>query len=276
MTELLWASLFLLILLGGSAAGAWLQPRLREHHRSRESIEAVRMVVAMVVTFAALVLGLLVTSVKADFDDHTDLYRQYGISLIELDQRLREYGPQVETLRQQVRAYTASVFVLTWPGEPAPPGERATDLRPVAPGSDEVAALTRIMLALDDAMQHLVPADAFHARLAGILQDDIRQLERQRWTLVERSQSRLSPIFVGVLLSWLLVVFFVFGIVSPRNALTGWVIGLSALAVASSLYLTLDLDTSVGGFITVSSQPFRDALWHMDQPVRAASPEPAP
>jgi hypothetical protein len=69
---------------------------------------------------------------------------------------------------------------------------------------------------------------------------------------------------MSVLLFWLFIVFVIFGIVSPRNGLMILVIGLSAVLISSSLYLILDLDTSLGGFITVSSQPLRDALWHMD------------
>lgn len=75
------ASLFLVILAGASVIGMWLQDRLKEHHRSRDTTESVRMVIGMVVTFAALVLGLLVTSVKADFDNHTDVYRRVTAQL---------------------------------------------------------------------------------------------------------------------------------------------------------------------------------------------------
>jgi hypothetical protein len=32
------------------------------------------------------------------------------------------------------------------------------------------------------------------------------------------------------------------------------------------LYLILDLDTPLSGFMSVSSQPMRDALRHMDRP----------
>lgn len=258
------AALFLVILAGGSALGMWLQNRLREHHRSRETTESVRMVIGMVVTFAALVLGLLVTSVKADFDDHTDVYRRYGISLIELNRRLADYGPQAEVIRHLLRSYTASVLAETWPSEPRPPGTYPTHLHIIIPGSDESAELTAILTQIDTDIQNLSATDVFHQNIASVLQGDVRQVEADRWSLVERSHSRLSPIFMSVLLFWLFIVFVIFGMVSPRNGLMILVIGLSAVLVSSSLYLILDLDTSLGGFITISSQPLRDALWHMD------------
>ena len=264
MLEIAWAALCLVILAGGSAVGMWLQTRLREHHKSRETIEAVRMIVAMVVTFSALVLGLLVTSGKADFDDHNVTYRKYGIALIEFNQRLKYYGLQADAVRQQLRSYTAAVFAETWPDEPRPAGDYPVHLHTIPSGSDESAELTEIMMRMDQGVQELSPPDALHQRIASILRTDIAQIEATRLTLVERSHSKLSSIFMVVLISWLLIVFVIFGVVSPRNILILIVIGLSAVAVASSLYLILVLDTSVGGFISVSSQPIQDALWHMD------------
>lgn len=264
MVELSWATLFLVLLAGGCAIGLWLQNWLQEHHRSQETIEAVRMVVSMVVTFSALVLGLLVTSVKADFDDHSAIYRRYGIALIELNHRLVDYGAEADQIRQQLRSYTAAVVAATWPDETRPTGVYPTHLRTITETSDEAAELTVLMTKMDTEILNLSPADLVHQRIAGDLHADIRQLEAERSTLVERTNSRLSPIFIGVLMSWLFIIFVIFGIVSPRNGLTFCVVGLSALAVSSSLYLILDLDSSIGGFITISSKPIRDALWHMD------------
>jgi hypothetical protein len=68
MTEFWDAGLVLVILLGSSALGLFVRPLLSERHRSREVIEFVQLVVAMVMTFAALVLGLLTSSVKSSFD----------------------------------------------------------------------------------------------------------------------------------------------------------------------------------------------------------------
>ena len=264
MLEVSLATLFLVILAGASVIGMWLQKRLKEHHRSPETTESVRMVIGMVVTFAALVLGLLVTSVKADFDNHTDVYRRYGIALIELNKRLLAYGPQADGIRHLLRSYTASAMVETWPAEQPPSGSYPTHLHIIIPGSDESAELTAILFRIDTEIEALSPADALQQRISSILRTDMQQVEAVRWSLVERSHSRLSPIFMAILLFWLFIVFVIFGVVSPRNGLTILVIGLSALSVSSSLYLILDLDTSLGGFITVSSQPLRDALWHMD------------
>ena len=242
-----------------------LKTRLKEHHRTQETLDSVRMIVGIIVTFAALVLGLLVTSGKAEFDDHTDVYRRYGASLIQLDQRLQEYGPATDPIRAKLRAYTAAVIVDTWSKEPEPPGDYPKTFRLITPGSDESVELTALMSQIDDMIQALTPSDPLHQRIAALMQEEVKAVETERWRLVEGTQSRLSPIFVTVLVFWLLIVFTVFGILTPFNMLTVIIVGMTAISVASSIYLILDLDTPFDGYIAISSQPLRDALWHMDQ-----------
>ncbi len=74
MSELSGAAILLLILLGGSALGVFVRRFLSERYLSPETNDLIRLVVTMLVTFAALVLGLLTSSVKASFDTvDTDL-----------------------------------------------------------------------------------------------------------------------------------------------------------------------------------------------------------
>src|SRR5215831_10291543 len=103
MTEILKASIVLFVLLGSSVLGRVVHPLLSERHRSREVIDFVRLVVAMLVTFAALVLGLLTTSVKASFDKVGSDLDSLSISLIQLDQCLREWGEEALPIRKILR-----------------------------------------------------------------------------------------------------------------------------------------------------------------------------
>lgn len=262
--EVLVACVVLVLLVCGSAAGMHLQKWLREHHRSRDTIDSVRVILSIVVTFSALVLGLLVTSAKSDFDSRNELYKRYGISLISLHQQLEEFGPDAAAVRRMLRTYTAAVFALSWPDSPRPSGTYPTQLHPIAPGSDEIIELTALLRQIDEGVHHLSATGSVQQSLLPEIREGVRQVRENRWTLVEHSNSRLSPVFLALLVLWLLIVFFTFGVVSSRNSLTMLAVLLCAFSAASSLYLTLDLDTSLGGFISVSNQPFKDALWHMD------------
>jgi len=106
----LWSSLSLLILLCASAAvGFFVNSRLPEEHRSRESIELVQLANTLLVTFTAIVLGLLTTSVKAGFDAAYNARGDYAGQLAQMDRCLRDYGSETTPIREQLRGYVAAV-----------------------------------------------------------------------------------------------------------------------------------------------------------------------
>jgi len=59
---------------------------------------------------------------------------------------------------------------------------------------------------------------------------------------------------------WLVVIFFSFGLSSPRNATVIIVMLICALSAAGSLFLIQELDQPYGGLIMISSTPLRNAL----------------
>lgn len=265
MTETAIAIFLLILLIAGSAGGLFCQGLLSERHKSKETTESVRIVVTILVTFTALVLSLLVTSVKVDFDKHNDQYRVYGVTLIRLDTRLREFGVQAEEIRKELRAFAASVVLQSWPDEPAPTGEYIKTFSPLYAGSEETQEITKQLRNIDEEVRNLSPVGAYQLRIYPIIEDQLRNLEDIRWTLVEGSTSRVSTIFLAMLMFWLVILFFMFGLVVPRNGLVQLAIVLTSISVASVLYLILDLDSATSGFIKISSQPLRDAIIHMDE-----------
>ncbi len=264
--ELAGATLFLVLLLAGSYAGLLLQRSPREHHRSRETVDAIRLVITMLVTFAALVLGLLVNSVKSNFDGHTNQVRQYGIQLIQLDMRLREYGPEADAIRALMRRYLAAAIASTWPDEVPPSGSYPIGVTSFTAKSIEGTTLTAMLMSAERMIEQVNPASPLQERVAPLLRASMQRTLQDRWTLIETAHPTISWPFLLLLTFWLVIIFAVFGLTSPRNGVTQVVIVLSALSLASSLYLILDLDVAFEGIITVSSEPLRDALVHMDQP----------
>lgn len=266
METLTSAVLFLLQLVSfqlGSRVQGWLP----EHHRSRETVESVQLIIVMLVTFAALVLGLLTDSAKSRFDTQTDNLRRFGINLIELDQRLREYGPDADSARALLRAYTAGAIADTWPREKRPTGNYPTHLDRPPLGSIESTALGDMLSRLDTMLRRLSPGDAFHTQLATLLQARMAAVMQQRWLLIESAHSTISWPFLTVLTFWLVIVFAIFGLSSPRNGLVYATVLLCALSISSSILLILEFNTPLSGLIKVSSEPMRDALAHMDRPM---------
>jgi hypothetical protein len=226
----------------------------------------VRLVISILVTMTALVLGLLTSSAKISFDEFGGHLRAYGIDLIELDQRMREYGDEAEPIRSQLRAYVAAAIADTWPTEPRPTGDYPVHIKRFRAGSIEGESLSRMLAEIDNAIRRLEPPDKFHQQVAELLRARIRDALELRWRLIETADPTVSWPLLAIMTSWLMIAFAVFGLSSPRNRVVYATVVLCAVSISSAVFTILELDTPLDGWIVVSSQPLRDALQHIDAP----------
>jgi hypothetical protein len=256
--------LILAFLCGSSAAGFWLRRVLSDRHFNRETLDSMRLVITMLVTFAALVLGLLTSTVKTRFDNQTEVMRSYAANLIELDQRLREYGPDALSARTLLRSYTAAAIFDTWPAEPRPSGTYPTGMHQISSDTIESTKLGDMLVRLDRMIQALAPSGMFQSHVADNLRMRMLATLQTRWTLIETARSTISWPFLVLLTFWLMVVFAMFGLSAPRNNVMYATILCCGLSVGSSLFLILDFDTPYQGILQLPSSPLRDALVHMD------------
>jgi hypothetical protein len=250
-------------LLSGSAiVGFYLRKKLSETHLSAESLESLRTVTGLLVTFLALVMSLELSSVKTNFDG---AYRDRGLdaaSLAELDQCLRNYGPDAAEARTQLHAYTAAVIASTWPDEPLPTGVDYPDPRNMALlGENQTlgSLLNRVGLEIVS----LAPSDSKHVNLAAFCRQDFAGTQTRRWTVIEDAHESVSPLFSQILTFWLMLVFLSFGLQAPRRWLPVIFIGIGVIAVTSAMFVIKDLDLPYGGLFGIPSTPMRNALMDM-------------
>ena len=260
MTEIQSAVLVFILLLASTAVGAIVRPLLPEEHKAQETVQLIQLLVGMLVTFAALVLGLLTASAKTNFDTTSTDVRSYATSLIELDRVMRDYGADLDPARALLRSYTAAAIASTWPLEPHPPGAYPE----TEPSKDTDNLASTALGVLLNRGQHdvrmLQPGDAYHRQLAAESAVRFEQLLALRWKLIEEARGSISYPFDRILVGWLLIIFLCFGLIAPRNALSLVTIMLGALSIASAVLVILDLDTPFTGPIMIGSQPMRDAL----------------
>jgi hypothetical protein len=261
MADFWTAGVVLVLVLASSAVGLFLQTALRERHRGRETTDAVRLVISILVTFTALVLGLATSSVKSSYDQFDSRLRGYASDITQLDERMREYGDAADPIRAKLRTYVAAAIADTWREEPRPTG---TYPHFSDPPSYERQPLGALLLDVDIAIRRLESADDFHRKLADILASRMTETLQQRWLLVVNPQDTISSPLLILMTSWLVMIFGVFGLISPRNFVVYATILMCALSLSSAVYLILDLDKPLDGVIQVSSAPMRDALRHID------------
>ena len=260
-----YTALLFLILLVCAATGWWAQRKLHERYVSRDAIESIRLLMGMLLTFSALVLGLLTSNAKQRFDAYNNDLSAFGVSLVELDHRLRTYGPEAEPIRARLRTYTAAAIADTWPEEPLPAGQYPRFNRGSGHESVEGTELGRMLTEVDTAIERLALPDDYHRQIAERLRNRVAEAVQQRWHLIFSARSTVSWPFLLVLTSWLSIIFGIFGLTSPRSRLVYAVVGLAALSIASPLYLILDYTEARTGLLKLSSFSMRTALEHMDQ-----------
>jgi hypothetical protein len=248
-------------LLCASALGVNLQRKLAEQHRSKETGDHVRLIISILVTFTAVVLGLVISNVKSSYDQFGSRLNAFAGDITELDVRLREYGEDTAPIRASLRAYVAAAIADTWPNETPPSG--AYPRFPASP-SLERRQLGDMLIAADMAIGKLDPPDLFRKRLVTQIENQMSATMTQRRLVLGTSRDTISWSLLVAMTAWLVIVFAVFGVIAPRNVVVYVTILLCALSFSSAIFFILELDTPVDGFIYVPSEPLRDALKHID------------
>ncbi|MBN8953383.1 MULTISPECIES: DUF4239 domain-containing protein [unclassified Rhizobium] len=260
--EMVWTLALFVLLVFSAAAGSVLRAKLPAPHRSGETMDFLRVVTALLVTFAALVMSLILASELNAFTTASHDRNRYAAGLAEMDRCLRNYGAALDDERQLLRSYTTAVIASTWPGEPLPPGVTHPDVSKL-PLTGEAASLGSILNAMGLGIAHEQPSDPAHQLLVARCNQLFGNLLTARWTVIEDAHGSLSAPFLGVLIFWLMLVFLSFGLQAPRNALTGSIVVVAIVSVASVLFVILDLDLPYGGLFSISSESMRHALADM-------------
>ena len=250
------------ILCASAGVGFFIHHRLPERHRSPQSIAVVQLAIGLLVTFTAIVLGLLTTSVKAGFDAAYSARGDYAGKLAALDRCLRDYGPETAHIRDELRSYVAAVIASTWPDEPSPKGVTYPDTSKMAlTGEDPV--LGNLMNDVGLRTMALDPQDQFHSKLLAACVERYRDVSLARWKVIEGALGSISPPFYWVLVFWLAVLFGAFGLSAPPNPLVIAVLALCALSITVAVFVILDMDEPYGGLFGVPSTSMRNALADM-------------
>ena len=249
MSAPLTAFVILVCMLCGMALGSYLRLVLPDDHTRADSKDILMTSAGMMATLIALIIGLLVTSAKGNYDNTTLGITQTGAKIISLDYYLSNYGPDAKVEQELVRQATASAIERVWPNE-STQGADLTKME-AATGMTDVYSKIRELSPQNDSQKYLKTQ-------ALQISADMMQ---SRWMLIEQSQTNLPRIFLVVLTFWLTVLFAQFGLLAPRNLTAKSALFICALSVSGAIYLILELNNPLEGTIKVSSAPLHKALF---------------
>src|SRR5262249_59256889 len=93
------------VILAGAFAGWVLRRRLPKHHLCDETKSTVSVSMAVVATFSALVLGLLISNANTSFSALGGEVTTLSAQILRLDGLLGRYGPETGLARETLRHY---------------------------------------------------------------------------------------------------------------------------------------------------------------------------
>jgi hypothetical protein len=236
---------------GAALLAVFARERLPRHHVEGDSREVVKLVLGLMATLTALVLGLLISSAHAAYDAQDAELQQLSVHLYQLDRILAHFGPAAVDERAQLRRIVADDIARIWPADHA------------AKVHDAPIVAQQQIEGLFEGIGSLSPkADLERVGQSRAI-DLLAAIGETRHLLIAQSQGALSWPFLFILLSWMTILFFGFGLIARGNATVLAALFIGSLSVSGAILLILQMNQPYGGWIQVSSAPLRAALAHM-------------
>jgi hypothetical protein len=235
--------------LAGVCAGMTFRRRLPEHHLSRDSTDVIKLATGLMATLVALVLSLLVSSANSFRGTVESEYKLALADVIQLNRYLEAYGPEARELRTLARHIVVQTFQQRWPDDDFGPKEVAR-----AAGREPLIDLERGILGLEptDAAQKWFQSQALQLtqRLVAV---------RQLLSSAQSGRS-LPPLILVVVLVCSAAIFSSFSLFVQPNPTVVVALGSSALAIASAVFMIVELNSPFDGLLQLSSAPAHAVL----------------
>jgi hypothetical protein len=225
-----------------------LRAFLPEHHPSTELNDVLKLLLGLIGTMSALVLGLLIATAASSYNTRNSEFRLISANIIVLDRVLALYGPETKEARDLLRRSVAHDVQRMWP-------ENGTPLRTGIDPADAWAGI------LYDKIQQLGPQNDAQRSLKAQALTMFIDFGRTRWLLVEQRERSIPIPFLVVLVFWLSALFTSFGFFAPPNATLMAALLIGALSVSGAIFLILELDQQpFTGLMQMSSAPLLNAV----------------
>ena len=232
---------------GAALAGAALRSVLPPRHLDPDSRDVLKLVMGLIATLSALVLGLLIAGAQSSYNTQAGALQKMAANIVELDHLLASYGPETAGPRRQVREVVIEMHDRIW---------KNGGVRREAIGGTRISQLGRFYAQLA-VLSPRNDSQRFALSRALQLADDINLA---RLLLYEESRGSLSTPFLAVLVFWICALFLGFGLLARFQATLAMVLLVGAASVAVAIYLILELNAPYRGIIQLTDTPIRDAL----------------
>jgi hypothetical protein len=237
MTSIYTSVLVGVLTLGGGVGGLLLQRFLPEQHTSERSRDMLGAIVGLISLLLALVLGTLIGSAYSFYSNQKSEMETLAARSLQLDLALAQYGPEAEPLRTGLRSTMTGLYDLFWRDGGADPRElTAAAILPSLRGM--VGRFAALRPTSDEQKHSAIGSNE------GLIQ-------QTRLLMSLQLASPVSWPLLIVVVSWSMLLFCGFGVLSRLNFTTLAALGLGAFAVASAVFLILEMSDPYRGLLRI-------------------------
>jgi hypothetical protein len=244
------ALLVAVAVFAGGAVGLILQRILPDKFTTGGPRDMIGAVVGLLTLLSALVLGLLIWTAYGVYAGQNLAVQTLAAKVLQLDLSLADYGPEAMPLRIAVRQNLGKTIDEIW-------GANESDTNFVA---KNFAAAVESLRNRDKALAELHPStDAERQALAGATAT-VAAIGQSRLQMSFALSNPVSYPLILMVVGWATLLFCGYGLMSKGNpmSIAAGVVG--AVAVASAVYLILDLSDPYSGAFRTSSAPLEQVL----------------
>jgi hypothetical protein len=239
-----------LVIFAGGVIGLILQRILPETSTTGGPRDMIGAVVGLLTLLSALVMGLLIWTAYGVYSGQNLAIQTLAAKFLQYDLALADYGPEARDLRLQARQTLASTIEQVWNAN-----ESDNEF-----AAHNFAAAIKSLRNRDEALDKLTPStdqqkEALSAAKA--VDDSIGQ---SRLQMSFALTSAVSYPLILIVVGWVTILFCGFGLMSKGHTMSIVCVVVGAVAVASAVYMILDLSSPYSGLLRTSSEPLQEVL----------------
>jgi hypothetical protein len=228
--------------------GLWLHVGLPEKHAPDRSREMIGAMTGLLGLLLALVLGTLVGSSYTLYATQKSELETLAARILQLDEALEAYGPEAQPAREGLRKAVTQTYDKIWGS--ATPDLAGVNIKGVVDGAK----------LLDQFLLSLTPKTDAQKQVLATANVAAAQISQTRLLMMLQLAGGISWPMLAIVVCWSLLLFCGYGLVSPINATVIVSLGLGAVAVASAIFLIIELSEPFSGWFRIPSAGMAETI----------------
>jgi hypothetical protein len=234
----------------GGAVGLILQRVLPKKFTTGGPRDMIGAVVGLLTLLSALVLGLLIWTAYGVYAGQNLAVQTLAAKVLQLDFALADYGPDATPLREKVRQNLARTIDEIWRAN-------ESDANFVA---KNFSAAVESLRNRDKALAELHPSTDAEKQALAAATATVDAIGQSRLQMSFALSNPVSYPLLVMVVGWSVFLFCGYGLMSKGNAMSIAAGVVGAIAIASAIYLILDLSDPYSGIFRASSAPLEQVL----------------